>query len=328
MHILKEFGFLMKATVKEWMEDGASSIAAALAYYAIFSLAPLLILIALFMGAFINAREVEEGIVSNVEATVGSEAAATFRNLLTNDNANVDRSNVFSTALWLGVVLWGASGLFAQLQSALNKIWEVRGMPGRSPLVLVKNRALSFAIVLFACVLLLATMLINTSLNIILKEQAGTTALDFIVRPLQFLVSLSMMTIMFATVFKILPDVTIRWRDVWVGAAFTALLFFIGQFIVGLYLTNSNVGSVFGAAGSLTVILVWIYYSAQILLFGAEFTEVWARYHGVDLKPDADAVWINPHQAEREKQAGRVSEAEKKLEQKATEQPAEQRGNI
>jgi membrane protein len=107
-------------------------------------------------------------------------------------------------------------------------------------------------------------------------------------------------TLLIAAVFKILPDVLIRWRDLWVGAAFTAFLFYLGQLIVGLYLSRANVGSIFGAAGSLTAVLVWIYYTAQILLFGAEFTEVWARYHGVSLRPDSDATWINEAQARRE----------------------------
>lgn len=298
--MLKQFILLMRETVREWSDDGAASVAAALAYYTIFSLAPLLIILALAVGAFLDQKTIEQDILGNVEMTVGSDAARTLRDLIATEDGARTRSDVIGTIIWFSVMLWGASGIFAQLQKALNKIWEVRGKPGRSPLVFIKDRLLSFGVVIFAAALLLATMLINTGLSTLLVKNTTAGQLIHLVRPLQVLVTLSMITVLFATLFKVLPDVTLRWKDVWVGAAFTAVLFFVGQFVVGLYIANANVGTVFGAAGSLTVILVWIYYSAQILLFGAEFTEVWARHHGVSLQPDGDAVWRNPVQAEEE----------------------------
>ena len=305
MTILRAFGTLMRETLKEWMEDGGASIAAALAYYAIFSLSPLLILLALVIGLVMDQQTVEDNIIGGVEQTVGEDAAITFRQILSVDTDST-QSTVVGSIVWLSVMVWGASGLFAQLQNALNKIWEVKPMPGRSPLVFFKNRAFSFFIVIVGSLLFLTSLVINTGLSVLIQNQETAASFALIIRPLQIGLSIGIITLMFAVIFKVLPDVIISWRDVMVGALFTAGLFYLGQFLVGLYLANSNIGSVFGAAGSLTVILVWIYYSAQILLFGAEFTEVWARHHGASIRPDADAVWINEEQARREAEAAGV----------------------
>jgi membrane protein len=243
--------------------------------------------------------------------------------------------DVIGTAIWLGVIVWGASGLFAQLQNALNRIWEVQAKPGRSPLIMVKNRFLSFGVVILAALTLLGTMVINTTLNATVEASrraaaevssdvergsdsrrslsmlapevplSGTNLL--MLRAAQFTLSVIVTTGLIAVVYRVLPDVHIAWRDVLVGSAFTGVLLFAGQFAVGLYLARANIGSVFGAAGSLTVILVWVYYSAQILLFGAEFTEVWARRFGHVIRPDNHAMWINESKARREvHRAGRV----------------------
>jgi len=298
---------LIKETLREWQEDGASNIAASLAYYAIFSLSPLLILIALMAGILLDREQINEELFDDIESTVGVEAADTLRDIMENNDQRTELSGgIAGTVVWLSVMVWGASGLFAQLQNALNKIWEVKAMPGRSPLVFFKNRFLSLILVALAGVLLIGTMLINTGMNYIIVNFTEAAEVAYLIRPLQFIVTMSMLTLLFAMVYKILPDVIISWKDVWVGAGFTAFLFFIGQFVVGLYLSNTNPGSVFGAAGSLTVILVWIYYSAQILLFGAEFTEVWARHHGAYIRPDEDAVWVNKAQARREAEAAGI----------------------
>lgn len=300
MNTLKFIGAILRETIKEWQEDGAASVAASLAYYAIFSLSPLLILIALFLGVVLDGETIDEELMGEVESIAGEEVGDTLRQIVSSTDEQTQQRNFIGTVIWFSVIIWGASGLFAQLQSALNKIWEVRGMPGRSPLVFFKNRLLSLIIVISAGILLLLTLIINTGLNVLILNFDEIAELTYIIRPLQFIVTMAMLTVLFAMVYKVLPDVIIQWKDIWVGAAFTGFLFFIGQFAVGIYLSNSDVGSVFGAAGSLTVILVWIYYSAQILLFGAEFTEVWARHHGAYIRPDGDAVWINEDKAREE----------------------------
>jgi membrane protein len=314
--LLKSAALLLRETVKEWVEDGASNIAAALAYYAIFSLSPLLIIIALFMGLVLNQQAIESGLIEGVETTIGQQAAQLIRSML---DADVNTGDILGTITWFAIVIWGASGMFAQLQTALNKIWEVKPKPGRSPLILLKNRLLSFGVVVLAALCLLGTMVVNTSLNAAIQDRvraqnasaslsdavrsrvANVTTLDtaaiLATRAVQAVVSVAIIAILIAAVYHMLPDVDIAWRDLIVGSVFTAILLFIGQILVGLYLSRASFGTVFGAAGSLTLILVWVYYSAQILLFGAEFTEVWARRYGSHIVPDDDATWENEYKA-------------------------------
>ncbi len=297
MTIIREAILLLRETLQEWGSDGGAAIAASLAYYTIFSLSPLLIVVALFLGLILDEAELQTTVVDGLTGTVGEGGAAMIRDLITNSRQT--GSDFFGSLIWFAFVVWGASGLFAQLQAALNKIWEIKPIPGRSPIALVRTRFFSFVVVIMVGIVLFATMLVNSGLNSFMQDN-GTPALALVVRPVQFIVTVSLTAFLIGVVFKLLPDAIIRWQDVMVGAAFTGVLFFIGQFLVGLYLSNANVGSVFGTAGSLTAILVWIYYSAQILLFGAEFTEVWARHHGAFIRPDADATWVNEHAARRE----------------------------
>ncbi len=303
--MFKTTALLLKETVQEWQHDHASNVAAALAYYTVFSLSPLLILLALFIGIVLDRSTLSDDLFNDVEATIGEDAADTLRQLMLNNDqqAQQQETSFWGKMVWFSVVIWGASGVFAQLQSALNRIWEVRAIPGRSPLVFFKNRILSLAVVIVAGFLLLVSMAINTGLSVLIHNFEEIRRFSFLIRPIQLITTMMLLTILFAMIYKILPDALISWKVVWVGSLFTAFLFFIGQFAVGLYLANSNVGTVFGAAGSLTVILVWIYYSSQILLFGAEFTEVWARHIGIAIRPDDDAVWVNEAQARREAEA-------------------------
>lgn len=282
-------------TLREWREDNGAAVAAALAYYAIFSLSPLLIVVALVLGLVIGSNEAQVQVIDGVESTVGNSGADTVQQAL-DQTDSPQASSIPSLILWFGVIFWGVSGLFSQVQKALNIIWEVRLMPGVSPAVLVKNRLLSFSVVLVASSLLVISTVTNTALG---QMDVGPVATVFLAIT-RFLITWVVMTLIFASVFKILPDVIIQWDDVLVGALFTAFLFLIGQSVVGLYINNTDVGSVYGAAGSLTIILVWVYYTAQIFLFGAEFTEVWAVHHGAQLRPDNDAVWVNPEKAAEE----------------------------
>lgn len=311
MSLLRQFVSLLRETVAEWQHDGAASIAASLAYYTIFSLSPLLIVIALFLGLILDEATIQSSVIDSVRGAVGDSGAEMISEVI--DNSQTSNSDVWGTVIWISVVVWGASGLFAQLQSALNKIWEVKPVPGRSPTVILKNRLFSFILVVIVGLTLFITMLVNTWLNRMLLSTDVPT-LAYIVRPVQFLVTMAMTTVLIAAVFKILPDVIIHWRDLWAGAAFTAFLFYVGQFVVGQYLSRVDIGSVFGTAGSLTAILVWIYYSAQILLFGAEFTEVWARHYGEYIRPDFDATWINEANARREARRANVEFQEADIE--------------
>ena len=307
MALVKTTANLLKETVGEWMADGGSHIAAALAYYAIFSLSPLLIVVSLTLGLVMDSNTVATGLAKGLQATIGQQAAGLIGTMLENKARTTD---VLGTIVWLAIVLWGASGMFAQLQNALNKIWEVKVKPGRSLIVLAKDRFLSFGIVILAAIALLGTMVINTAINAIadrghLSESdvingAAAASRTFsvfatgaplssssllILRVVQLLITVLVSTLLIAVVYRVLPDVDISWKDVAVGSIFTALLLFVGQFAVGLYLSHATVGSVFGAAGSLTVILVWVYYSAQLFFWGAEFCKVYTRAVGSQLRP-------------------------------------------
>ena len=289
---------LFRETLREWSDDHTSAVAASLAYYAIFALSPILIIMAVTVGTVIDRTTVESEIVGGVEAAVGDDVADTIDRLL--DSNTAEATDVFGTLVWIAIVVWGSSGMFTQIQNALNKIWEVRPTPNRPLLAFIENRILSFSIVLTVNVFLLATLLINTGINILIRDFRELADVIFLIRPLQLLVSVTMMTILFAVVFKVLPNVHIRFQDVFVGALFTAVLFYAGQFAVGLYLASASVGSAFGAAGSLTVVLVWIYYSMQIFLFGAQFTEVWARHHGQYIQPTKKSGWLNKYKTKEE----------------------------
>lgn len=295
--IAKGFISLMQETLKEWGEDQGASIAASLAYYTIFSLSPLLIVVALVLGLILDESSLQQTVIEGARGAVGEGGAELISGIIVNGRAN--RSDVIGTILWIAFIVWGASGLFTQLQSALNKIWEVKPIPGRSPMAIVRTRLFSFIVLALVGFTLFTVMLLNSGLNSLLID-IDSPAVGVVVRPIQFVITVGLSTLLISAVFKLLPDVIIRWRDVLAGALFTAVLFFVGQFVLGLYLSNANVGSVFGTAGSLTAILVWIYYTMQILLFGAEFTEVWARRHGAYIRPDADATWIDDDRARAE----------------------------
>lgn len=287
----RELYALMQKTVEEWLEDGASNLAAALAYYTIFSLAPLLI-IAIAVAAFFFADRsiIHDQLIAQIRGLIGQGGAELVGEML--DNSAKNNRSLIASLLGFVTLFIGATGAFAQLQSALNQVWDVEakseGISG-----MLKVRALSFAMVLVIGFLLLVSLVISTALSTInaffLSSLPGG---ELLARTLSLALSFGLITLLFALIYKVLPDAEIEWRDVWIGAAVTALLFTIGKYIIGLYLGNSSVGTAYGAAGSLVVLLLWIYYSAQILLFGAEFTQVYARRHGDRIRPSKHAISV------------------------------------
>ena len=284
------WGFIKEA-FEDWSEDRASRLAAALAYYTIFSLAPLLI-IAIAIAGLAFGREATQGqIVNQISGLIGAEGAEGIETLI--ESASKPSSGVIATAFGIIVLLIGASGFFGQLQDGLNTIWEVKPRPGRGILGIIKDRFLSFTMVLGVGFLLLVSLVISAGV-VALGEflgtfMPGTVIVGYI---LNVIISLLVTTLLFATIFKILPDVKISWKDVWIGAAATAFLFTVGKLLLGLYLAKANIASAYGAAGSLVVILVWVYYSAMILFLGAEFTQVYANRYGSRIVPARDAVQV------------------------------------
>jgi membrane protein len=275
--------------MKDWSEDRAARLAASLAYYTIFSLAPLLI-IAIAIAGLAFGREATQGqIVNQIGGLVGSEGAKGIQALI--ENASKPSSGVIATTFGIIVLLIASSGFFGQLQDGLNTIWEVKPRPGRGILGIIKDRFLSFTMVLGIGFLLLVSLVLSAGLvalgEFLGRFMPGTVIVGYV---LNIVLSLLVITLLFAMIFKVLPDVKISWRDVWIGAAVTALLFTVGKSLLGLYLVKANIASAYGAAGSLVVILVWVYYSAMILFFGAEFTQVYANRYGSRIVPDRNAL--------------------------------------
>jgi len=272
---------LLKETFSEWSKDNAPRLAAALAYYTVFSLPPLLLIVIAIAGLAFGAQAVQGQIVNQIQGLVGQTGAEAIQTMIAGAAIQGPGTGIIATILGLGALLFGATGVFGQLQGSLNTVWEVTPRPNRGIWGFIQDRFLSFSMVLGVGFLLLVSLVISAALSAI-GEGLKNLFPQFmaLVQVFNFLFSFGLITLLFAMMYKFLPDAKIAWKDVWIGAAITALLFTVGRFLLGLYLGNSNVISTYGAAGSLVLILLWIYYSAQILLLGAEFTQVYARRYG------------------------------------------------
>ncbi len=278
---------LLKTTWQEWNEDEASLLAAALSYYTAVSVAPLLVLIVVILGLFLGQAAAEGQLITQLRAAMGPEGAQFLETVI----QNADQPTLASAAGLLSflTLLWGSTNVFAQLQNSLNKIWNVERKPGAGIVATLRSRLLSFTMVLGVAFLLLVSLVLSTVLTVFLDVGRGLLpGADWVWQIVNFLISFGVITFLFAAIYKVLPDVKIAWRDVWLGAAVTALLFTIGKYLLGLYLANA--GSAYGAVGSLVVFLLWVFYSAQILFMGAEFTQVYARRFGAGIQPDKGAV--------------------------------------
>lgn len=282
---------LLKRTFKEWSEDKVPVLAAALAYYTIFSLAPLLIIVIAILSLFFSQGQAQEQLISQLQSLFGADVASTIRTMI--ENRESSGGNVFASIIGFVILLVGATGVFAQLQSALNQIWNVKPDNKTNGLwQLVRVRLLSLGMVLAIGFLLLVSLVLSAGLAAL--NGALSSALpgaDILWQALNFVLSLAAISAVFALMFKYIPDVQIAWRDVWVGGFVTALLFVIGKTLIGLYLGNSGVASSYGAAGSLVVLLLWVFYSAQIVLLGGEFTQVYANRFGKGIEPAEHAAW-------------------------------------
>jgi membrane protein len=269
---------LLRATFIDWYEDRAQRLGAALAYYTIFALAPGLVIVMAVTGLLLGPSA-EQHIIAQIQELIGAQGATAIAALI--QNARGETLGAAGTALALGSLIFGLWGVFGELQDGLNSIWGVTPKPGRRVIDIVKERFWSFAMVVGTGFLLLVSLVVSAWLAAVGSYlgyllPAPAVALETV----NFIISLAVITGSFALIFKLLPDVHVAWRDVWLGATLTSLFFTLGKFIIGLYLGKSAVASAYGAAGSLVIVVVWVYYSAQILLFGAEFTKVWTRRRG------------------------------------------------
>ncbi|MCC7448121.1 MAG: YihY/virulence factor BrkB family protein [Anaerolineae bacterium] len=283
---------LAKQTFSEWNEDKAPQLAAALAYYTIFSIAPLLIIVIGIAGLVFGQEAVRGQIVGQIQGMVGQQGAELIQTMI--QNASRPAAGVLATIIGFVTLLAGAAGVFSQMKATLNQIWDVPPKQGpggiKGIIASIKQQFISFTMVLGVGFLLLVSLVLSAGLQAagkFLGDRFGVSS--GIWEIINFVVSFGVITLLFAAIYKVLPDLKIAWRDVWIGAAVTALLFTIGKWLIGLYLGHSSTASSYGAAGSLVILLLWIYYSAQILFLGAEFTQVYARKHGsmsVEAQPE------------------------------------------
>jgi membrane protein len=290
---------LLKQTFQEWLQDKAPQLGAALAYYTVFSLAPLVLVLLAIVGFLF--RDDPAGawnkITQQMSYFLDPSALQVVQNIA--QKASQPGKSVIATIIGVALALFGASGVFGQLQDALNTIWGVKAKPGTGIWGFLRARFLSFAMVAGICFLLLVSLAIEALLKGFSHYVQSVVPGGIVIALTVYLVfDFAVVVLLFAMIFKFLPDVKIQWRDVWIGAVMTAIFFGIGKWALGLYLSSGAAGSAYGAASSLITLLLWVYYSSQILLFGAEFTQVYADRAGRGVEPSDYAVRIQTSEME------------------------------
>ena len=287
---------LIRDTVKGWSNDKASRLAASLSYYTAVATAPLLVLAVMGIGWFFGRDSAQMQVVSQLQGMVGPQGAEVAQAVI----ESADQPNLAGIAgvLSLLTLLWGSTNVFVELQDSLNTIWGVELKPrNRGVKAFIRERLLSFGMILVIGFLLLVSLLLSAVLSALGDYAVGMMpGLEVLWQFLNFALSFAITTLLFALIYKVLPDADFAWGDVWIGATVTALLFTIGKSALGLYLGNQTLSSAYGAAGSLVVLLIWIFYSAQIFFFGAEFTQVYANRLGQGVTPSDNAQPIRSRQ--------------------------------
>lgn len=286
---VKQLVEIVKETAADWKADNATRLSASLAYYTVLSVAPMLVLAVSVAGLVYGEDAAKGQIAHQISGVVGAQAGQAIETVLM--HAKAPEQGIFGSLIGIVVLLFGASGVFGELQASLNEIWKVAPRPGRGFWGIVQQRFFSFAMVLGVAFLLLVSLLLSALIAGI--GGAFSRALPggaWVWQSFNFLFSLGIVSGLFALIYKVLPDADVGWRDVWVGALVTALLFSIGKLGLALYLGRASVASPYGAAGSFIVFVIWVYYASQILFMGAEFTQVFARHRGRRIEPSAHAV--------------------------------------
>jgi membrane protein len=321
----KNLGSLLKDTYQEWNEREPFSNSIIIAYYTIFSLPGLLVIIINLAGYFFGAEAVTNQISTQIGGLVGGDTAKDIQEMIA--NATKSDGTVLSNILSVATLLFGATGVFYQLQQILNKMWEVKPKPKQKMLKLIKDRVFSFGLILVIGFILLVSLVLSSAITALSDWVSSNVSEGLVVLfgALDIVVSVGIITLLFAAIYKFLPDAKIRWKDVWIGAFLTSVLFVIAKFLLGLYFGNSDPGSTYGAAGSIILIMLWVSYAGLILLFGAEFTKVYADRYGAKVVPTEGAVST---QGENDNGAiiNKKTEAETKSKRESTPDPNRQQG--
>lgn len=306
MKFLRKAWEILRQTVLNFFQDDSFSYASSIAFYTIFSL-PAILIISLSVGATVYERDVvQEELINQISRLIGPGSAAEMEKILV--NAALDSTGTIARIVGIATLIFSATTVFVSLQTSLNKIWGIKPKPQRGFVKYLLDRLLSLAMVISIGFLLLVSLIIDTLLVVLQTTLSrileGWTL--YIVTLTNILISLGLITVIFAMLFKVLPDAKIKWRDVWVGAIVTTLLFTIGKFLIGFYLGSSSVNSAYGAAGSLVIILIWVYYSTVIFLFGAELTSVYAEKTGSEILPYHHAVKFQLVEVEKDVENGKT----------------------
>jgi membrane protein len=289
-HPVRSWVPLFVQSFNDWLTDRALRFSAALAYYSIFAMAPLVIIAIAVAGLAFGEKAARGQVYQQIEWLLGPKGATEIQTLI---QASSDtQKSLLATIVGVVTLLIGASGVFGQLKDALNSIWGVMLKPG-GIMIRIKEYLLNFSMVLVVGFLLIISLLLSAVLQAVNNFMTGYLPIPSFVAPLTAAVSFFILVLLFALIFKVLPDVEIGWKDVWIGAAMTALLFTVGKYLISLYLGTSSIASSFGAAGALILILVWVYYSTTIFLFGAEFTKVYASRYGSGIHPSRNACFVS-----------------------------------
>jgi membrane protein len=291
--MLKRAWTILREAVSAWLDDNATRLAAALAFYTLLSVAPLLVIATAIAGLAFGQDAASGKLVEEMRGFMGDAGADVVKTTI--EHADRPKTGVFATIVGIVTLLVGASGVFGELQAAMNAVWNVKPKPGQGIWGTIRTRFLSFGMVLVVGFLLLVSLVITTALSAFGDYISGMVpGLPTLMHVANFVFSFLVVAILFALIFKFLPDAKIAWRDVWFGALVTAALFTLGKYLIGLYLGKAAPGSAFGAAGSVVAFLIWVYYSGLIVFFGAELTEVTAKHAGRKIVPTENAEPAQP----------------------------------
>lgn len=298
----KRFIDLLRKTYDAWNADKAPRLGAALSYYTVFSLSPMLVVAIGVAALFIDSEAARAELFKQLSGTVGKDAAGLIAQLLQSSSAGGQGKSMTATLIGSATVLLGAGGLFGQLQDSFNTVWGVQPKPNQGFGFMLRERFVSFAMVLGIGFLLLVSLALSTAVAALSRwmQSSFLPGPPWVFEISNIAISFGIITLLFAAMFKVLPDVEIQWRDVWVGAGVTSFLFTIGKFALGYYLGRQSVESTYGAAGALVLLLLWVYYAAQILFFGAEFTKVYADAYGSHIVPSPHAEAISQEAVARQ----------------------------
>lgn len=292
MKKLGKYWDILKKAAHAFVDDNALKLSASLSYYMVFALGPIILIVITLLGSFSSREDVQLKVYNQLGKLLGPEAAVQIQSII--QNTQDSHHSTVGTIIGLIALFLGATGVFAEIQDSINYIWSVKAKPQRGWLRFIINRLLSFSIIISMGFILLVALMINALMELLSERlmrlfSEGTVYLFYAVN---LLLIFLVITVLFAAIFKILPDARIRWKDAFIGAGFTAVLFLLGKFLIGYYLGNSNIGVVYGTAAAIIFILLWVYYSSVILFFGAEVTRMYAIMMGGGIQPDKTAVFI------------------------------------